>query len=55
MKAAIAMGIVNKIKWGSSTPIANTFMAGQFPEFDGHLWINSEFGLSTRLRAPTPA
>jgi branched-chain amino acid transport system substrate-binding protein len=43
MKAAIAQGIVDKVKWGSSTPIANTFMAAQFPEFDGHLWINSEF------------
>jgi branched-chain amino acid transport system substrate-binding protein len=43
MKAAIAQGIVDKVKWGSSTPIANTFMAGQFPEFDGHLWINQEF------------
>ena len=43
MKAAIAQGIVDKVKWGSSTPIANTFMAGQFPEFDGHLWINNEF------------
>jgi branched-chain amino acid transport system substrate-binding protein len=43
MKAAIAQGIVNKVKWGSSTPIANTFMAAQFPEFDGHLWINQEF------------
>jgi len=43
MKAAIAQGIVDKVKWGSSTPIANTFMAGQFPQFDGHLWINSEF------------
>jgi branched-chain amino acid transport system substrate-binding protein len=43
MKAAISMGIVNKIKWGSSTPIANTFMAEQFKEFDGHLWINQEF------------
>ena len=31
MKAAIAQGIVDKVKWGSSTPIANTFMAGQFP------------------------
>jgi branched-chain amino acid transport system substrate-binding protein len=31
------------VKWGSSTPIANTFMAAQFPQFDGHLWINSEF------------
>jgi branched-chain amino acid transport system substrate-binding protein len=43
MKAAIAQGIVDKVKWGSSTPIANTFMAGQFPQFDGHLWINQEF------------
>jgi branched-chain amino acid transport system substrate-binding protein len=43
MKAAIAQGIVDKVKWGSSTPIANTFMAEQFPQFDGHLWINQEF------------
>jgi branched-chain amino acid transport system substrate-binding protein len=43
MKAAITMGIVDKVKWGSSTPIANTFMAAQFPQFDGHLWINQEF------------
>ena len=43
MKAAIAQGIVDKVKWGSSTPIANTFMAGQFPQFDGHLWIDNEF------------
>ncbi len=43
MKAAIAQGIVNKVKWGSSTPIANTFMAEQFPQFDGHLWIDQEF------------
>ena len=43
MKAAIAQGIVGKVKWGSSTPIANTFMAAQFPEFEGHLWINNEF------------
>jgi branched-chain amino acid transport system substrate-binding protein len=42
-KAAIAQGIVDKVKWGSSTPIANTFMAAQFPEFDGHLWVNQEF------------
>jgi branched-chain amino acid transport system substrate-binding protein len=52
MKAAISMGIVNKIKWGSSTPIANTFMAGQFPQFDGHLWINSEFGLLDASQGP---
>jgi branched-chain amino acid transport system substrate-binding protein len=43
MKAAIAQGIVDKVKWGSSTPIANTFMAGQFPQFDGHLWVDNEF------------
>ena len=30
-------------KPGSSTPIANSFMAAQFPQFDGHLWINQEF------------
>jgi branched-chain amino acid transport system substrate-binding protein len=44
MKAAEAQGIVNDVKWGSSTPIANTFMSGQFsPTWDGHLWINQEF------------
>jgi branched-chain amino acid transport system substrate-binding protein len=44
MKAAQTMGIVDKVKWGSSTPIANTFMSSQFsPAFDGHLWINQEF------------
>ncbi len=44
MKAAEAQGIVAKVLWGSSTPIANTFMSGQFsPEFDGHLWIDNEF------------
>ncbi len=44
MKAAEAQGIVDKVMWGSSTPIANTFMSGQFsPTFDGHLWIDNEF------------
>jgi len=44
MQAAETQGIVNKVMWGSSTPIANTFMAGQFsPTFDGHLWIDNEF------------
>ncbi len=52
MKAAIAQGIVDKVKWGSSTPIANTFMAGQFHEFDGHLWVNSEFGLLDASQGP---
>jgi branched-chain amino acid transport system substrate-binding protein len=41
MKAAIDQGLVNKIKWGSSTPIANTLMAS--PSFDGRLWIDNEF------------
>jgi branched-chain amino acid transport system substrate-binding protein len=52
MKAAIAQGIVGKVKWGSSTPIANTFMSAQFPEFEGHLWINSEFGLLDASQGP---
>lgn len=44
MTAAQSQGIVNKVLWGSSTPIANTFMSGQFsPAFDGHLWIDNEF------------
>jgi branched-chain amino acid transport system substrate-binding protein len=44
MKAAEQQGIVDKVKWGSSTPIANTLMSSQFsPAFDGHLWIDNEF------------
>ena len=43
MKAAVSLGIEPKVKWGSSTPIANTVMAAQFPQFDGNLWINQEF------------
>ena len=43
MKAAVSLGIESKVKWGSSTPIANTLMAQQFPQFDGNLWINQEF------------
>ena len=52
MKAAIAQGIVDKVKWGSSTPTANTFMAGQFPEFDGKMFINSEFNLLDASQGP---
>jgi branched-chain amino acid transport system substrate-binding protein len=44
MKAAIDQGLVDKVLWGSSTPIANEFMAGQFPQFDGKMHINQEFG-----------
>jgi branched-chain amino acid transport system substrate-binding protein len=44
MKAAEQQGIVDKVLWGSSTPIANTLMSSQFsPAFDGHLWIDNEF------------
>jgi branched-chain amino acid transport system substrate-binding protein len=52
MKAAIAQGIVDKVKWGSSTPIANTFMAEQFPQFDGKMFINQEFGLLDPSQGP---
>ena len=45
MQAAIAQGLVDKGKWGSSTPIANAFMAGQTSAFDGKMFINSEFSL----------
>jgi branched-chain amino acid transport system substrate-binding protein len=44
MKAAEQQGLVNKVLWGSSTPIANTLMSSQFsPAFDGRLWIDNEF------------
>jgi branched-chain amino acid transport system substrate-binding protein len=43
MQAAIAQGFVDRVKWGSSTPIANEFMAKQFPQFDGKIFINNEF------------
>jgi len=44
MQAAIAQGLVDKVIWGSSTPIANAFMAKQFGAFDGKMHINQEFG-----------
>ena len=50
MKAAIAQGLVDKVKWGSSTPIAADFMAKEFPEFDGKMFIDSEFNLLERSR-----
>ena len=56
MKAAEAQNIVTKVKWGSSTPIANTFMSGQFsPAFDGQLYINSEFALLSPSVGPDTA
>jgi branched-chain amino acid transport system substrate-binding protein len=45
MQAAISQGLVDKVLWGSSTPIANEFMAKQFPQFDGKMHINQEVGL----------
>jgi branched-chain amino acid transport system substrate-binding protein len=45
LQAAVAQGLVDKVKWGSSTPIANAFMAGQTPAFDGKFYINSEIAL----------
>src|SRR3954471_20976882 len=43
MKAAVQQGFVDRVKWGSSTPIANEEMAKQFPQFDGKIFINNEF------------
>ncbi len=44
MQAAISQGLVDKVLWGSSTPIANAAMAKQFPQFDGKMHIDQEFG-----------
>jgi branched-chain amino acid transport system substrate-binding protein len=43
MKAAIDQGLIDRVKWGSTTPIANTFMAAQFPQFDNKMFIDQEF------------
>lgn len=47
LQAAVAQGLVNEVKWGSSTPIANTQMAQQEKAFDHKMYINSEFALLT--------
>jgi branched-chain amino acid transport system substrate-binding protein len=47
LNAAVAQGLVNDVMWGSSTPIANSQMAGQEKAFDGKMFINSEFALLT--------
>ena len=47
LNAAVAQGLVNQVKWGSSTPIANTQMARQEKAFDGKMFINSELALLT--------
>jgi branched-chain amino acid transport system substrate-binding protein len=48
MKAAEAQGLVDKVKWASSTPIANEFVASQVSSLwnkDNLCCVNSEFGL----------
>jgi branched-chain amino acid transport system substrate-binding protein len=48
MKAAEAQGVVDKVLWGSSTPIANEFTAGQVDRSkwtSKNLFINSELAL----------
>ena len=45
LNAAVAQGLVNQVKWGSSTPIADTQMAQQEKAFDGKMYINSEIAL----------
>jgi branched-chain amino acid transport system substrate-binding protein len=52
MKAAIDQGLIDRVKWGSTTPIANTFMAAQFPQFDGKMFIDQEFGLLDASQGP---
>ena len=47
LKAAAALGVIDKVKWGSSTPAANELVAGENPAFDGKISVNSEFGLLT--------
>ena len=47
LKAAAAQGVIDKVKWGSSTPAANELVAGENPAFDGKIAVNSEFGLLT--------
>jgi branched-chain amino acid transport system substrate-binding protein len=47
MKAAEAQGVVDKVIWGSSTPIANELVASQVgPQWNSkNLFIDSEFSL----------
>jgi branched-chain amino acid transport system substrate-binding protein len=55
LQAGIQQGLVDKLDWGSSTPIANTLMAKQFQQYDGRLWINSEFSLVSPSVGPDSA
>jgi branched-chain amino acid transport system substrate-binding protein len=47
LKAAAALGVIDQVVWGSSTPAANELIAKENPAFDGKIHINSEFGLLT--------
>jgi branched-chain amino acid transport system substrate-binding protein len=47
LKAAAAQGVIDRVKWGSSTPAANELVAKENPAFDGKILVNSEFGLLT--------
>ena len=52
MKAAIAQNAIDKVVWGSTTPIADNSMAKQFPEFDRKMFIGQEFGLLDASQGP---
>ncbi len=46
MQAAIQQGVVDRVTWASSTPVADDALAKQFGAFDnGRILINSEFTL----------
>ena len=53
MKAAIAQGVIDKVRGAPRRRSPTTFMAKQFPQFDGKIYINQEFGNSTD-KAPGP-
>jgi len=44
LQAAIAQGLVDKVLWARRRRSPNEFMAKQFPQFDGKMHINQEFG-----------
>ena len=54
MKAAMAQGLIDKVKWGSSTPIANTFMAASSRSSTGRCSSTRSSACSTLRRGPTP-
>jgi len=46
LQAAIAQGLVDKVLWGSSTPIANELWRSSFPQFDGKMPSTRSSGTS---------